>query len=719
MAHALMRGTRGMSIWNDLRYSIRSFSHTPLSTVALVLTIGLGIGGNAAVDGFIRGLSTVTSTNEATPEMVSGLARINALLRAVATAVFVIACANVASLLLSRASARSRQTSVRVALGASRVQLTRQLLADSMVVAVAGGAAAALLTAWATMLVPVLFFEEDAEQLVFAPDAAGILLIIAVGMTLTMASAAPPLFDLRHDQPGRVLHKENTRSSTRMRALRTTLVVMQLALCFVLVVSMAVLVQGLDAALETRVTHRLGTPILVTTQARAVDSPFETAKIGIEYFQRVEKAARAAAPIFDAAWVSRPPGSRLSSQPVRIELPSLPTRELTLEVVVLTPELLDGIRLPPVRGRMFGRGDIERCAVAVVNEQAADALFGGDPVGRRVTDASGHHVEIIGVVTTLPASVDEVVPPKIFFDAVTRETPFQQTGPSTFRVPILSETAEVRIESNAVSSNYFSAMNLPLTSGRTLSEDDGPGKCRAGVINEVAADRYFGGHALGGAVIDGDGRRTEIVGIVSTPLLRATHREAQPTVFTSMNQDFVPRMTMLLGTPISTDDTLASVRRRVDAVGGGDRFPAVVRTLDSHLASTALAPERIATTLTAAAAAIAIGLGMLGLSGAMADVVRMRRREIALRVALGAPAWRIAGRVIADGARLAAGGLMIGAVAALFVVRWVTRITGSEQSVPWSVWMIAAAALVAAVVVASVFPARDAMAVDPLSLMRK
>ena len=239
------------------------------------------------------------------------------------------------------------------------------------------------------------------------------------------------------------------------------------------------------------------------------------------------------------------------------------------------------------------------------------------------------------------------------------------------------------------------------------------------MINQEAADRYFGGHALGGAVIDGDGRRTEVVGIVSTPLLRATQREAEPTMFTSMMQDFVPRMTMLLGTRTVVDGTLASVRRQVDAVGGGaNRSRDVVRTLESYLASTALAPERIATTLTAAAAAIALGLGILGLSGAMADAARMRRRDTALRVALGAPAWRIAGRVFVDGARLAAGGLMAGAIMAFFVARWVTQITGNEQPIPWSVWVIAPAVLVAAVAVASVFPARDAMAADPLSIMR-
>jgi ABC-type lipoprotein release transport system permease subunit len=61
---------------------------------------------------------------------------------------------------------------------------------------------------------------------------------------------------------------------------------------------------------------------------------------------------------------------------------------------------------------------------------------------------------------------------------------------------------------------------------------------------------------------------------------------------------------------------------------------------------------------------------------------------------------------------------MAGAVTAYFVTRWVTQITSNARAIPWSVWAVAAGTIGVAVAVASIFPARDAMAVDPLSIMR-
>jgi len=106
-----------------------------------------------------------------TPEMAEDLSRVGTLLSFAAVLVFFIACVNVASFLLGRASARSQETSVRVALGASRCQLTQGLLADSLVISAAGGALGGLLAMWISRVLPALLFEQDATRLVAASDA--------------------------------------------------------------------------------------------------------------------------------------------------------------------------------------------------------------------------------------------------------------------------------------------------------------------------------------------------------------------------------------------------------------------------------------------------------------------------------------------------------------------------------------------------------------------
>jgi hypothetical protein len=153
-----------VSIPAALPYSARSLLRAPGLTVALLVTIALGAGSNASVQGFISGLTTATQT----PDHAAAMLRVGVLLRGAAGAVFVVACANIAAFLLARSSARSKETSVRVALGANRFQLATQLLADSVLISTAGGALGAVLAMWTANVIPALFFEPDAEQLVLA-----------------------------------------------------------------------------------------------------------------------------------------------------------------------------------------------------------------------------------------------------------------------------------------------------------------------------------------------------------------------------------------------------------------------------------------------------------------------------------------------------------------------------------------------------------------------
>ena len=651
-----------------------------------------------------------------TAEASSGMARIDGLLRAAGGAAFLIACANVASFLLARASARAHETSVRVALGASRSQLAKGLLSDSVLISVTGGAFGMLLAVWTTYVVPAFFFEQDAERLVFAPDVFNTAAVSAVCVGITIACGLVPLVALRHDNPAAVLQRESTGPSKAMRRLRAGLVLAQMGCCCALIISTGLLLNGFRSALQTSVGHRLGQPILAMADARL---GFHRPELGLAYFRDVEQVAHSQPGISQTAWVGTLPGVRPAWQSMRIELPQLLLREVVMDVVAFTPRSLAFVTVPPIAGRMFGGGDTaQSCKVVVVNEEAARELFDGDAVGRVIEDSAGQRVEIIGVVATRrPEKATGPHRPSIYYYAEQTGTPLNEVGPARFRVPMPPAPATAVLDTNVVSRNYFDAAGLMLTSGSVFADDPVARGCRVAVINQEAAELYFAGNAIGGAVIDAAGQRTEIVGVVHAARLGTSQRRVEPTIYFPMWQDFRPRMTLILGAREANDAMLASIERRLDLVPGG-RGPVTVTTLATHLSRTALAPERIATVLVGASAGTSLALGVLGLYGAMAEAARQRRREIALRIALGAHAGHVIRQVLAEGLRLAAAGTIAGALGALLVARWLLRDTSSAgQPTVW-VWLAAPLVLLAAVALAGVLPARRAMAVDPLMIMR-
>jgi putative ABC transport system permease protein len=219
-------------------------------------------------------------------DVADGMSRVGTLLRLAAGAVLLIACANVASFLLGRAAARSHEISLRVALGAGRRDLMAQLLVDSALVALAGGAAGALLGLWTSRIVPALFFERDARELMFSPDPRGTLIAAAACVVLLVACGLAPLLEARHDRPAAVLQREGVGPSPSGRRLRAFLVVAQIGASFVLAISAVLLVQGLQQALQTAVRHRMDAPIVATV--------FANPGYELPYFRNVEEAALSA-----------------------------------------------------------------------------------------------------------------------------------------------------------------------------------------------------------------------------------------------------------------------------------------------------------------------------------------------------------------------------------------------------------------------------------------
>jgi hypothetical protein len=403
---------------------------------------------------------------------------------------------------------------------------------------------------------------------------------------------------------------------------------------------------------------------------------------------------------------------------VRVERPHLPRVDAEIDVVAFTPDTLKALVMPPVAGRMFGAIDTPNsCRVAVVNEEAATALFAGSAVGRSIEDPAGQPVEIIGVVAMRKQASSIEHRPAIFYYAQQGGTPLDRVGPAQFRIPVDSEPIRGVLETNIVSQSYFDLLDMSPIDGTIFADDPDPATCRVGVLNEQAAQLLFGGRAVGGAIIDDSGRRTRIVGVVHAPQVRATQGRVDAAIYFPMAQDFIPRMTLILPARDTSTETLTALQHRLDALSGGLGSP-FVTTLEAHLSKIALAAERIATVLVGASAVTALILGVLGLYGSMAEAARQRKREMAVRLALGAQGWRVIRQVLAEGARLALAGAAIGMLASVFVTRWLAQITPGVDLITLWIWLVAPLVVLGAVVLASILPARQALASDPLTIMQ-
>jgi putative ABC transport system permease protein len=177
-------------------------------------------------------------------------------------------------------------------------------------------------------------------------------------------------------------------------------------------------------------------------------------------------------------------------------------------------------------------------------------------------------------------------------------------------------------------------------------------------------------------------------------------------------------MTLIASTGGASKQLVAEMQHRLSIVDGGSPVRPVV-TLEEHLSRTALGPERIATALVGTSAAVSLALAAIGVYGVMADTVVQRRREIAVRLALGARGRHVVGDVLRDGLRIAAAGVAIGLTAAWIAVRALVH-TAPGFGVPalW-MWIVCPLVLSALVALAGIVPARYALAIDPLTLTRE
>jgi len=642
-----------------------------------------------------------------TPELAGSLSRVGTLLRLAAVAVFFIACVNVGLFLLGRAFTRLHETAIRVALGASRGQLCRELLSDSVIISVAGGVSGMLLAVWTSHVVPALLYDQDAEHLIFAPDLFTIAEASFVCIGITILCGLLPALIMPHERPMMVLQRDSAGASPAIRRLRLGLVAAQMASCCVLVISTAFLIDGLRTALVTS-AGRLGHTVLATVQAQPD-------------FQHAEEAIKLVPGVSGIEWAGTLPGSQPMRRSFRIEPAQLPRREATLDIDWITVDSLKLFSLPPKAGHMFGVTE-QTCRAAIVNEEAAEKLFGGDTAGRTLQDPESHlPVEVIGVVAMQnPEQGAKKNRPTLYYDYTGHNaTPPSRITGVRFRAAIVSELARAELETNIVSPGYFDAAGAKLIKGQGFTGHAKSTGCRIGIVNQEAADLYFGGKAVGATVIDEQGQRTDIIGVVHSEPFGTFQRRMEPELYLPMSQDVLTRMSMIVHVRNVNGPLLADLRRRLEAVSGYGPGRALVRTLETYLDQTSLAPLHISTVLLVVSATMALLLCALGLFAALNDAARQRRRELAIRIALGAQRWHVIGQVLEEGVRVACAGTLAGMLVSLALSRWMSGITRSSDWPALWVWLAAPVALAGVVTIASFLPAYRALLVNPVMIMRE
>jgi len=352
-----------------------------------------------------RPISVVSERNSRVhPDLAGPIGGFMALLMVVVGLVLLTACANVANLLLARGASRAREIGVRLALGAGRRRLVRQLLTESVILAAAGGLFGVVVAVWLMRVlmsfkppvpVPVaLNLHLDTSVLVFA-----LLLSIATGAVFGLA----PALHAARAEIVPVL-KDKTPGGRRQRSrLRSAFVVAQVACSMLLLVGAGLFVRSLQRARaidlgfdpSNMVVMSLNPSLQGYDEARG-RTLYDRVLDGVHAVPGVQAASLAA---------SVPLGLGGSRRGTKIEgYQPQPGEDTETSYNIVGPQYFETMRIPVVRGRSFTAADRQGSTpVVVVNDAFANRYWPGvDPIGKRLSanGPAGPFREVVGVVRT-------------------------------------------------------------------------------------------------------------------------------------------------------------------------------------------------------------------------------------------------------------------------------------------------------------------------------
>jgi predicted permease len=415
------------------------------------------------------------------------------ILMAMVGVVLLIACANVANLLLARAATRQREFAVRLALGASRMRLLRQLLTESVMLAALGGAGGVLLAWWGSTSLVVMVSANSPVHLDVSPDARVLAFTLAVSFISAIAfGTAPALRAVGIALNDSLKAGRGVVWSPSRSLLGKTLVIAQVALSFLLLVGAGLFVRTLinlhNVPIGFSTRNALVFQIDTTATGYKEDAQLENVMRSVE--ERVEQIPGVRAASFSMFLFNQ---GGWTAPAYTVDSEAANRRDLMIGNNAVGQHFFTALGLPILQGRGFGPQDTEKTQkIAVISETMARKFFPDQsPLGKRFGLGSAkksNEIEIIGVVADAKyQSLDEAPQPMAYYPH-SQNTSYMnnfEVAVSGDAAPILTTISQAIKEVNP---------NLPIDEIATLSDHVERSLVQQKLIARLAA--FFGLVAL-------------------------------------------------------------------------------------------------------------------------------------------------------------------------------------------------------------------------------
>jgi predicted permease len=411
--------------------------------------------------------------------------------------VLLIACANIANLLLARANARRHELSVRVALGASKFRIARQLLTESLVLSGAGAAIGLLFARWGSdLLVRQLSSSTNTVFLDMRLDWRILGFTASVAIATAILFGVVPALRASKVQPNEALKEQGRGVAGDRFALGNLLVVVQVALSVVLVVAAGLFVRTFSSLAHVKLGFEHESILVANVNAQRLQLDPEQRP---DLFERMRQAARSVPGVATAAVSAVSPVSGSTWNNV-IEIPGAPPapdRERMTNINVLTPAWFQTMGTRLLAGRDFTDRDAAGAPrVAIVNEAFARKYFGSEnPIGRRIIMRSGPsrepmEREVVGYVEdAVYRSLREPVPPTMYLPL-----PQQTDGPSSMAVSVRAAGGSPALLTKSVAAALTDVNKDIAITFRLLTEQVNASLIQERVVAILSG--FFGGLAL-------------------------------------------------------------------------------------------------------------------------------------------------------------------------------------------------------------------------------